>query len=1113
MRNRDLVDRGFQYLLRALAPYMMVELKAAYGQYWWQVGVFDKLRPENRKDLNNTGDDEERIKSMDILLLLKVFDANWNEVFRKKLSIDHRTWGKELIGVRNKTAHVGYNDFDEDYAWRALDTMSRLSESLRPEAAEKIRELARTVRYGSAEGSTATKTVSKSEEARKVTATTAIASDGLVSWREVMEPHQDVAKGRYRNAEFAADLAQVARGDAEAEYQDPVEFFNRTYITDGMAGLLVQAMRRVSGGDGEPVIQLKTAFGGGKTHSMLALYHLLRKTVPYNKIKGADELLKQAGVDEVPKVNVAVLVGTALEPAKNRRPNNFPGITINTMWGEMAAQLAQSAGKPEAYDIIRASDRKGVSPGSDTLRRLLDTCGPCLVLMDEMVAYARKIYGVDDLPAGSFDNFITFVQEITEAARASKNSIVVASIPESNVEIGGEAGQIALASIEHTFGRMESIWKPVSSNESFEVVRRRLFLGCKDEAARDKTCEAFSKMYQQYANEFPIEAKEISYKERMVSCYPIHPEVFDRLYEEWATLERFQKTRGVLRLMAAVIHRLWMDADPSPMIMPGNLPMAVPEIRDELTRYLPDGWNAVVDKEVDGAESDPVHLEAGNVRYAKRQACRRLARTIFLGSAPSVREQDVRGIEKPRIRLGVVIPGENLSEFNDALNALQRTLSYLYTGSSGERLWYDTRPTLKKLAQDRARQVSVSDADYYIEKQLKKYKTIAPFRGIHCCPDTSLDVPDTQEVRLVLIKPKSAMEKNAGAALDIAKDIVNSRGDSPRTYKNMLVFLAADKGQIPDVRDAVKLHKAWESLMDERDSADYSQTQIREIQQNLEQCDTIVENRINSAWNTLFVPVIDLNDLGKIQWEFQNIGSDSQNPVERAVRYARSNEWVIETWGPMLLKLQLDQLLWASCNDIEIKKLWEQLTTYCYLPRLSDVSVLYNCILQGIASREYFAIAAGFSKGRYTDLRIQKSVLQIMPSDVLVKADVAEKQISDDEAAKTKEREPATTQYPNDDGESDTVKDPSKVDDSEKPKEKKAHRFYMTTQLDNLRVNRDVDSIIKEVVSHLENENGSKVTIRLDVQVDLPNGVGQDIERTVLENCSTLHVSDFGFEE
>ena len=234
---------------------------------------------------------------------------------------------------------------------------------------------------------------------------------GLKPWRQVVEPHPDVAQGRYRQAEFVADLSQVLRGTAAVEYQDPVEFFGRTYITEGMRDLLVQAAERLSGRGGEPVVQVKTAFGGGKTHSMLALYHLFRGQAPLSKMPNVEQIMNEAGFSDLPKINVAVLVGTALDPTQVRKPPNHPGISIRTLWGELAAQLAEQAGDPKIYNIIKNADKHGVSPGSDTLKELLEAAGPCLILIDELVAYARKLYGNDDLPAGSFENLLT-IQEL-----------------------------------------------------------------------------------------------------------------------------------------------------------------------------------------------------------------------------------------------------------------------------------------------------------------------------------------------------------------------------------------------------------------------------------------------------------------------------------------------------------------------------------------------------------------------------------------------------------------------------------------------------------------------------------------------------------------------------
>ena len=753
-QNHELVSHGFHSLLKAFAPYVCAMLKAQYGERWWADAVMGKLWEEQRRDMPVDGPENQLVESLDIQRCLILFDQHWNEVFRKRLSIDHRTWAKELMGVRNRLAHIGAQDFSDDDTWRALDTMSRLCDQLDAEKTEEIRATLRMARYGSANGSTASPAASQPEPRTKQdTGILDAAPAGLPCWREVMEPHPDVAQGRYRNAEFAADLAQVARGEGAFEYRDPVEFFARTYVTEGMAGLLTQALKRATGKDGEPVVQLKTAFGGGKTHSMLALYHLLRGKAPLEKIPNLKPVLEGAGLSAMPAAHVVVLVGTALDPSRSKRPQNLPGVTVNTLWGEMASQLAISAENPKLYDFVKEADKKGISPGSEALKSLFDACGPCLILMDELVAYAKRIYGVSGLPAGSFDNFIIFIQEITEAARASRNSLVVASIPESDIEVGGEAGTIALEAIEHTFGRMEAIWKPVAANEGFEVVRRRLFLDCKNPAAREMVCAHFSAMYRENPTDFPLEAREVEYRNRLLACYPIHPEVFDRLYEDWATLERFQRTRGVLRLMAAVIHELWMGSDAGLLIMPGSLPLDVPNVRDELTRHLPEGWNSLVDREVDGKRSVPWQQDKTVMRYGKVLASRRVARTVMLGSAPTVRQQNVRGVEASRIRLGVVQPGEQIAVFNDALSSLQNSLAYLYSSPSADRFWYDTRPTLRKTVEDRATQIPASEVECEIERRLKKLRRENPFAGVHTCPASSLDVPDEQSVRLVVLRP------------------------------------------------------------------------------------------------------------------------------------------------------------------------------------------------------------------------------------------------------------------------------------------------------------------------------------------------------------------------
>lgn len=1120
--NYELVQKGFRILHPLLAGYIGQELNREYHNGWWQE-VLDTLGDKAR-DLPNSGDYDDLVDSMDIATCLRLIDWKWNEVFRAKLSIDYRTWSKELMGVRNDTAHIGQQDLESRYAERALDTMALLSEGFGDaECTEEIRALYRTVRYGSADGSmsvTEVKGVDKNNKSDAGVLTRNVGQN-LPSWREVMQPHPDVAEGRYRAAEFAADLSQVARGEGAIEYKDPVEFFQRTYVTEGMAGLLVESLQRISGKGGEPVIQLKTAFGGGKTHSMLALYHIARGGISISRVPNLKDVLERVGIDEFPKANVAVLVGTALDPTKKKNPANLPKYTVSTIWGEMAYQLVTSAGRPDLYAIIADSDRKGVSPGSENLKKLLDECGPCLILMDELVAYAKKIYKRDDLPAGSYDNFITFIQEITEAARASTNSIVVASIPESDIEIGGEAGKIALETIEHTFGRMESIWKPVAANEGFEVVRRRLFLDCKNEVAREEVCNAFSNMYQENNADFPIEAKEVDYRNRMIACYPIHPEVFDRLYEDWATLERFQRTRGVLRLMAAVIHELWMANDASAMIMPGSIPLDMPNVRDELVRHLPDTWNSIIDREVDGKDSIPYQKDKGNIRYGQKLAARRVARTIMLGSAPTVRDQAVRGLEASRIRLGVVQPGENISDFNDALNTLHGALAYLYNNTNGNRFWYDTRPTLRKTAEDRASQVKNEDVDIEIETRLKKLRKENPFAGIHACPASSLDVPDDQAVRLVILRTTDTYKRTSQncKAMEAVEDILNNRGTSPRIYRNMLAFVAPDSDNLLSLQAEVRRFIAWKSIMSEKDELNLDGNQIRETENNLNRSNQTVELRIKETYCWLLVPFIDqYEDMKTIQWEPSNIGGSDESIVAKAAKKMVQNEQIITTWAPALLQMSLDDLLWKDSNDIQVKKLWEYLSTYCYLPRLANYGVLEDAILRGVASDEYFALAGAYNNERYVDLKYKQSVFSLNQSDLLVKINAALKQI-----ASEKKEEPQSTVEPSTDGTGGTVPNGTGVsggnnvpnnqnDDGNTPGAPQNTRFYMSAKLDSTRVNRDVNNYVQEIIQHLMAVEGSDVELALEVNVNAPNGIPSSTVRTVSENCRTLKITDFGFE-
>ena len=934
----------------------------------------------------------------------------------------------------------------------------------------------------------------------------------LTPWREIVTPHPDVATGRYHQAEFAANLSEVVASKAEPEYQDPIEFFARTYLTVGMRRLLASAVKQITGKDGEPIVQLKTAFGGGKTHSMLALYHLLRGEASVTQMEGAGQILDEAEVTELPTAHFAVIVGTALNPSRTQKVN---GITTRTLWGNIAAQL----GGQDGYEIVKAADKKRVAPGANDLTTLLNEFGPAIILIDELVAYTRNIYGVNGLPAGSFDANLTFVQSLTEAVKNAERSQLVASIPESDIEIGGEAGQAALERIQHTIGRLEGIWRPVGADEGFEIVRRRLFSPLKDETVRDAVCRAFIQLYDENPSDFPTECREAPYLDRLRQAYPIHPELFDRLYEDWSPLDNFQKTRGVLRLMAAVIHHLWVNEDRAALILPSSIPLDSPLVREELLRYLPENWNAVVDKDVDGVRSEPRAIDASLPRFGESSAARRVARTIFIGSAPHGSGQTTRGLEDVRIRLGVAQPDESVSVFNDATRHLSDRLTHLYTRA--QRYWYDTHPNLRRTMEDRAAKLEIEVVEMEIVRRLRQQtQRRGDFKAVHPSP-MSTDVPDESTARLVILPPTTGHQARTqnSAALGTASEILDKRGDIPRTYRNMLIFVAPDTREWDSLERETRRYLAWDSIVQEVEALNLDANQRREAVRGKEQSNDTVGIRLNEAYSWLLVPTQEGTD--PIVWEETRIPGSQETAVAKAAGKVRDDAQLITQWSPILLKMELDNWLWKDKDHISLKRVWECLATYLYLSRLRDSDVLLDTIREGIKTQAFGYANSVDDTGRYNGLQFGSvgGSLYLDDESVLVKPDVTAKQLEAEAAAKpdsvhpqppepTPQAKQGNAPYTTSSGQATGAGTGTAPPQAAAPK-----RFYGTVNLDPIRAGRDAQQVITEVVQHLTGLSSANVEVAIEIQAKVSDGVPEDVVRTVTENCRTLRFTTQAFEE
>jgi len=1119
--NHERVGRALNLLRDGLYPFVEREMKAIHGDLW--------LTPASASlpDSYVRNKDVQAVLREDVSALLIVMWEQWNSIFKKSLGQSERTLVSELRNTRNDWAHK--TTFNTDDAYRALDSVTRLLTAISaPEAdqVEKQKQELLRIRF--------------EEQARNVTRRITAAPtegqpmSGLKPWREIVTPHPDVASGRFQQAEFAADLWQVYLDEGSDEYRDPTEFYRRTYLTEGLKQLLGNAMRRLSGQGGDPVIELQTNFGGGKTHAMLALYHLFSSPLaPSGRgaegegiLPGMEPIFQEVNVNSPPQnVNVAVLVGNKISPGQiHQKPDSTQ---VRTLWGEIGWQL----GRQEGYEMMRQADESATNPG-DALKDLFNQYAPVLILIDEWVAYARQLHDKSDLPAGNFDTHFTFAQTLSESAKNAKETLLVVSIPSSDIEIGGDRGKEALDRLKNAIGRVESPWRPASAEESFEIVRRRLFQTTTDPSLfvqRDAVIKAFMEMYRNQGQEFPSECKEADYERRMRDAYPIHPELFDRLYSDWSTLDKFQRTRGVLRLMAKVIHSLWERNDQSLTIMPAHVPMDDPQVQSELTRYLEDNWIPAIDKDVDGTNSLPLALDRTNPNLGRYSACRRVARTVYMGSAPTLRAAN-RGLDDRRVKLGCVQPGESVATFGDALRRLTDGATYLYI--DGSRYWISTQPNVNRTAQERAEQL-LSDR-YQVWKEItdrleafnKKPSDRGEFSAIHVAPESTADIPDDPSlgVRLVVLDPQHPHTRlsDDSPARKWIDDALNRKGGGPRYHKNTLLFLTADKAKIENLERNVAQYLAWESvLVDDKkkmlnlDNFQRSQAETKRYGSNKD-----VDNILCDTYQWLLIPT-QPDAQGGIEWkEIRLQGQDS--PIIRANRKAVYEGDLLATYAATNLRLEaLDKFLWRDTNHIDLKLLWEYLTKYLYLPRLKNQEVLLKSVRDGVTSMVWtdnFAYGSGFdeAKGKYLGLQAGTGINpSISPQSLLVKPDVAQRQFD----AEKREQERENRQQGIDDRQQETGNGeegnqptvPSSLNPVPSPPI--LRRFYGNVEVDAMRINRDVSAIATEVIQHLTALQGARVKIVLEVEAEIPAGVPDDVARTVLENCRTLKFSSHSFEQ
>lgn len=759
-------------------------------------------------------------------------------------------------------------------------------------------------------------------------------------WIQVATPHIDIRTAKLDESVFAADLSDVVANRGPMEYRDAETFFRNTYPTQGLVALFSAVLGRLSGkGSGEPVIQIQTPFGGGKTHSLIALYHLSKHGQRLADATGVREILKCVGMECVPETRVVTFVGTAADPLKGKTP-----------WGELAEQLGQ-------YDLLKEHDQKRRAPGKDLLHQLLGK-QPTLILMDEITEYAVK--------AKDFrEQVVAFFQELSETVKVLPRCVLVVTLPSSAPY--GEDGERALHELQQVFKRVESIKTPVEGEEIYEVIRRRLFEDMGDPQEIRRTAEEFFELYRQQGDDLPKEVREPAYRDRIRKAYPFHPELIDMLFERWSTFPNFQRTRGVLRLLGQLVSELYQAQHPAPLILPAHLTLANTAVREEFLRHIGNEYQGVIAADISGpdAKAERIDREMGS-EYARFGVASGLARAIFFASFSGSAK---RGVGIQRLRLALLQPGLPPAIIGDALRRLEEELWYLHM--EGGIYQFSSQPNLNRVIVEKEEAVKPEQITEEVRMRLEKLA--GSDMRVTLWPQASQDVPDTRELKLAVFSEEYTPGP-AGKADAFAREVLEKCGQTFRIYRNTLLLLAVNGDELAGARQHIRRYLALRAIHDDKALLrQLSEENRKGVESKLKEVESGIDHRLMSAYRHLARA-----DEQKVRWfdlGLPTVGV-KQSLTGRVREYLRGEELLLDKISPRHI---LEKALGPNEREKSVDEIYEAFLKYPHLPMLESKQVLLDAIAKGVTEGT-FGVRIGervFLKEEITPLDLEEDAVLI----------------------------------------------------------------------------------------------------------------------------------------
>jgi hypothetical protein len=757
----------------------------------------------------------------------------------------------------------------------------------------------------------------------------------LKPWYNIITPREDLIEGKPLDAsEFAVHLDHVRLGTSQnKDYIDPERFFHRTYMTKNLIEFASQSVRRLSGiaTETSAVFNLATQFGGGKTHALTMLYHLAKQGNRAKHFHGVDKILDRAGLTEIPTAKIGVFVGTEFSSVSGRGGEDEP--LRKTPWGEIAYQVEGKDG----FELLKSHDDNYIAPAGDDLAKLFKPDQSYLLLFDELLNYVSKHRNFHNLST----QFYNFLHTLSEFARGRNNIVLAISIPASELEMNSE-DQEDFERFKKMLDRLGKAMFMSAEKETNEIIRRRLFdwNGLPNDAK--KSIGAYVTWLQEHKSQIPAWFNVDTAREAFEASYPFHPSVLSLFERKWQSINRFQQTRGMLRLLALWVSRAYNEGyknvTKDPLITLGSAPLEDQNFRAAVFEQLGENrLEVAITTDITGkSDSHALRLdEEATETIKKTKLNKKSATIIFFESNGGQSKEGLATV--PEIKFSIGEPDLDIGLLDSVLDNLLENCYYLT--STGSKYKFSTKENLIKRFSDRKAGVQLQEIDELIEQEVKKeFDKKNGFEKI-IFPEKSIQITDRAILTLVVLHPEKTLTDLTTKAF--IEDLLRNYGSSSRSFKSGIVFCAADSNQ--GLKNEARKYLGWKAIDDESDDINLDIDLARQVKSNMKSALSSLKENIWRAYKTIILldknNDIQYKDLGLLHSSQANSLSQLYSQrlkLDGEITEDVNPNFLVRNWPPAFIE-------WST------KNVRDAFYATAMFPRLTDPDAVKRSIAKGVS--------------------------------------------------------------------------------------------------------------------------------------------------------------------